>query len=118
MIKINGVTVKSPSTLIPSIVNVGSRVDRNAAGLAVMDRIGRKRRLEIQWNYVTNAELQTIINNAGKTSAFFAVTYFDPEDMADRTITCYAEHFEFKMQRYENGAAVGWEDVRLDLIER
>lgn len=118
MLKINGVTVKSPSKLISSIRNVGSRVDLNAAGLAVIDRIGRKRRLEIQWNFVTNTELQVIITNAGKNSAFFSVTYYDPEDKAAKTITCYAENLEFGMQRYEGAAAVGWEDVKLDLMER
>ena len=116
MLKINGVTVKTPSSLVVSIRNVGSRVDINAAGNSVMDRTGRKRRLDLRWRYLTNTEMSAIVNNAA--DAFFSVTYYDPEGMSSKTLTCYVEHFEFGMQRYSGAAAVGWEDARLELMER
>ena len=114
MLKINGVTVKTPSSLVVSIRNVGSRVDINAAGNSVMDRTGRKRRLDLRWRYLTNTEMNAIVTNAA--NAFFSVTYYDPEGA--KTLTCYVEHFEFGMQRYSGTAAVGWEDARLELMER
>lgn len=114
MLKINGVTVKTPSSLVVSIRNVGSRVDINAAGNAVMDRTGRKRRLDLRWRYLTDTEMSAIVTNAA--DAFFSVTYYDPE--GTKTLTCYVEHFEFGMQRYSGATAVGWEDARLELAER
>ena len=51
----------------------------------MMDRLARKRRLEIEWAYLTNTQMTLI---AGKVTApFFSVSYYDPESGA-KTITC------------------------------
>jgi len=118
VLTINGVAVKSPSRMIVSVIPVTSRADRNAAGDTVIDRIARKRKLECEWRYLTTAELQTIQNNAGKDTVFFSVMYFDAEDNANKTITCYVGVFEMGMHRHDGTRAVGWEDVKLELIER
>lgn len=118
MLQINGQTVASPSEMLITITDAATRVDRNAAGLAVIDRTGRKRRLEITWAYLTNAELNTILTNAGVSDVFFTVQYYDPETGAARTGTFYTVQQTMGMQRYSGTAAVGWEDVKLDLMER
>lgn len=118
MMQINGTAVKSPSEMLITITDAATRVDRNAAGLAVIDRTGRKRRLEITWAYLTNAELNTILTNAGVSGVFFTVQYYDPETGAARTGTFYAAQQTMGMQRYSGTSAVGWEDVKLDLMER
>jgi len=115
MFSLAGTTVRTPSSLRVVFSNI-AKIEQNAAGLTVMDRLARKRRLEIQWAYLTNAQMNLI---AGKVTApFFTVTYFDPEDGASKTITCRSENFETGMQRYTGSAAVGWQDVKLELIEQ
>lgn len=115
MLSLAGTSVRTPSLLRVVFSNI-AKIEHNAAGLTVMDRLARKRRLEIQWAYLTNAQMNVI---AGKVTApFFTVTYFDPEDGASKTITCRSENFETGMQRYAGSAAVGWQDVKLELIEQ
>ena len=101
--KINSVTVKSPSSVITSLQNIGSRVDRNAAGSAVMDRIGQKKRLEIVWNVLTPAELNVILTNSA--AAFFTVEH-------EGTATYYAENIEYAKHR------TVYVDVKMELMER
>lgn len=114
MLSLAGTSVRTPSLLRVVFSNI-AKIEHNAAGMTVMDRLARKRRLEIQWAYLTNAQMSTI---AGKVTApFFSVSYYDPESGA-KTITCRVENFETGMQRYAGSAAVGWQDVKLELIEQ
>ena len=114
MLSLAGTTVRAPSSLRVVFSNI-AKIEQNAAGLTVMDRLARKRRLEIEWAYLTNTQMTQI---AGKVTApFFSVSYYDPESGA-KTITCRVENFETGMQRYTGSAAVGWQDVKMELIEQ
>lgn len=114
MLSLAGTTVRTPSSLRVVFSNI-AKIEQNAAGLTVMDRLARKRRLEIEWAYLTNTQMTLI---AGKVTApFFLVSYYDPESGA-KTITCRSENFETGIQRYAGSAAIGWADVKLELIEQ
>lgn len=108
MLKLNDVTVKSPSRLLINPIEIGTK-ERTASGLTVYDRVGRKKRLDIQWRFLTSAELNLIFTNTNM--GFFNVEYPGPSGV--ETMTCYTEHFEAGMLRPD-----GWEDTRLELMER
>lgn len=114
MLSLAGTSVRTPSLLRVVFTNV-AKIEQNAAGLTVMDRLARKRKLEIEWAYLTNAQMSTIASKV--TAPFFSVSYYDPESGA-KTITCRAENFETGVQRYTGSAAVGWQDVKMELIEQ
>lgn len=114
MLSLAGTTVRTPSSLRVVFSNI-AKIEQNAAGLTVMDRLARKTKLEIEWAYLTNAQMSTIASKV--TAPFFSVSYYDPESGA-KTITCRAENFETGIQRYAGSAAVGWADVKLELIEQ
>ena len=115
MLSLAGTSVRTPSLLRVGFSNI-AKIEPNAAGLTLMDRLARKRRLEIEWAYLTNAQMKTIASNV--TSPFFSVSYYDPETSAAKTITCRVENFETGMQRYTGSAAVGWQDIKLELVEQ
>jgi hypothetical protein len=117
MMSIAGSSVKTPSKFRVSYEDVRT-MDNNAAGLAVIDRLARKRRISAEWRYLSNSDMNTIATKAGKTSPLFSVTYYDPDDGASKTITCFLVNFEMGMQRYASSAAVGWEDVKLEVREQ
>ena len=74
MFSLAGTTVRTPSLLRVGFANI-AKIEHNAAGLTVMDRLARKRRLEVEWRYLTNAQMSTI---AGKVTApFFSVSYYE-----------------------------------------
>ncbi len=113
MITINSSTIKTPSETIVSFVDVQT-IERNAAGLAVIDRLARKRKVSMRWKYLSNSDLSTIMTAIA--SAYFNVVY--PEPSGAMTISCYTEVFETGLQKYSGSAAVGWQDIKLDVIER
>jgi len=114
---LGGTTVASPSKITVSTNDI-SKIDRNAAGLTVIDRQTRKRQLEIEWNYLTNAQAATLLGAAGSSTVFFSVVYVDPQDNASKTITCYATERSLSVLRNVSGAPYGWEDVKLTLVEQ
>ena len=113
MITIGASTVRTPSDMRVSFLDV-QNVERNAAGLAVIDRIARKKRVSMSWNYISNSDLSTILT--ALAPVYFNITY--PEASGAVTISCYVEMFEAGLQKYSGGAAVGWKDTKLEVIER
>ena len=84
----------------------------------MVDRIGRKRGLHIQWNYLTKTEMQLIAQNAGSDSAFFAVETFNPQTGAMESKEMTLQLLETGVARLVNGALAGWEGTKLDVMER
>jgi len=113
MITIGSSTVRTPSDMRVSFLDV-QNVERNAAGLAVIDRIARKKRVSMSWNYISNSDLSTVLSAI--SGIYFNLTY--PEASGAVTISCYVEMFEAGLQKYSGGAAVGWKDTKLEVIER
>ncbi len=118
MLKFRNNTVKSPSKMFVVFFNITSKPDRNAAGNEVMDRFGRKRRLELEWAYLTPTEMSTLLTNADKDSLFFDVTYHDPETDTAKTMTARVSNLEMGIQRYSGTSVIGWEDVKMELTEQ
>jgi len=118
ILTIAGTAVKSPSKMISVIRDVSGRIDRNAAGTTVIDRIAQKRDLECEWAYLTNAEIETILTKAGESSTFFTVYYYDAQDNANKTITCYVLERSMGVQRYSGTTPVGWENVKITFREQ
>ena len=66
MIKINNVTIPTPSEYNVGIQDL-SKAERNARGTMIIERIATKRKLEMNWKYLTKLELQQLLN---KTAPF------------------------------------------------
>lgn len=115
MIIVNGVTIKTPQRLSVGIYDVSSNADRNAQGTIVIDRVAVKRKLEMEWGALSNAEISAILSAV--TAVFFSVTYPDPQTGGNKTITCYVGDRSAPMARYKAGGIV-WEGLKMNFIER
>lgn len=113
MITLGSSSVKTPSEMTVSFVD-RQTVETNAAGLSVIDRIARKRKVNLKWSYISNSDLSTVITAIAPV--YFNLIY--PEPSGAVTISCYVENFEAGLQKYAGSAAVGWQDAKLDLMER
>ena len=114
MIKINGVSIPTPSTYQVSLNDI-SKADRNANGLMLIQRIATKRKLELSWMYLSQANLSTLLQAI--SGIFFTVEYPDPQDGALKTGSFYSGDKTAGAIDYKNGV-VRWKDCKFNLIER
>ena len=114
MIKINGVDIATPKTFETTVTDLDGETNRNANGELIRDRIAVKRKLNLEWGPLNQAQMQTLLNAV--SSVFFTVTFPDPMSgvitktmyVGDRTAPAYA---------YINGA-VKWSGLKMNFIEK
>lgn len=114
MISINGVAIATPKTFEATISDLDGESNRNADGELIRDRIAVKRKLNLEWGPLTQAETQTLLSAV--SSVFFTVTFPDPMSgvvtktmyVGDRTAPAY---------QYVNGE-VKWQGLKMNFIEK
>lgn len=114
MIKINNVTIPSPSSLNVSVQDI-NKAERNTNGTMIIERIATKRKVELQFAHLTRVELSTLLQSI--TSTFFTVEYPDPQTNALNTITCYVGDRKTEMIMYKDGVPY-WKNVTFNFIEQ
>ena len=115
VLKVNGAAVPAPSEMKIAVFDVGSGVSRSASGLAVFDRTGVKRRLELKWNHMDSAALCALLEACG--SGFFHVEYPDPQLGGARGMDCCCGDRVTGILRMVNGAPL-WKNVEMTWTER
>lgn len=114
MIKINGVDIATPKTYEATVTDLDGETNRNANGEMIRDRIAVKRKLNLEWGPLTQAEIQTLLSAV--SSVFFTVTFPDPMSgmvtktmyVGDRTAPAYS---------FIDGE-VKWQGLKMNFIEK
>ena len=114
MISINGVQIATPKTYEATVSDLDGESNRNANGELIRDRIAVKRKLNLEWGPLTQAEIQTLLSAV--SSVFFTVTFPDPMSgmvtktmyVGDRTAPAYS---------FINGQ-VKWQGLKMNFIEK
>ena len=114
MLKIAGVTVKTPSELKVGRFDI-TKSNRSASGKMMMELIATKRRVDCVWKMVPDNELQTIIDTITANKQFFTLTY--PSAGGSATMTCYAGDIVTSLWHTKNGIRY-WEEVSIPFIEQ
>ena len=114
MLKIAGITVKAPTELKVGRFDL-SKSSRTASGKMVMDIIATKRRVDVVWRYIPDADLQVILNLLAANKPFFTLEY--PDAGGQQTMTCYAGDILTSLWHTKNGIRY-WEDVSIAFIEQ
>lgn len=114
MIKINGVDIATPKTYEATVSDLDGESNRNANGELIRDRIAVKRKINLEWGLLSQAEIQTLLTSV--SGVFFTVTFPDPMSgiitktmyVGDRTATAY---------QYKDGE-VKWQGLKMNFIEK
>lgn len=115
MVKINGNAVPTPSVFRVSFEEVGGGQDRSAAGGAVKDFIGTRRRLKLRWAHLSAAALKGLLSAVD--GAFFEASFPDPATGGERVAECWCAARSMGVLRVTDGAPV-WTDIEMEWIER
>lgn len=114
LLTINGAAIPAPSEYTLGIQDI-SKAERNANGEMIIERIATKRKLDLKWNYLSAADLSTILNAVA--DVFFTVQYFDSKDNANKSGTFYCGDRKCGMIDFKNSVP-RWKDVTFNLIEK
>lgn len=114
MLVINGVNVVAPKSMSVSISDIDGDTGRNANGTIVRDRVAIKRKIELEWGMLTQAEISKLLNAV--SSVFFNVTFIDPQQgqvtktmyVGDRSAPVFSFNEKFKP----------WSGLKMNLIEQ
>lgn len=114
MIKVNGVDIATPKVFEVSISDLDGESNRNANGDLIRDRIAVKRKINLEWQPLSQLEMQTLLNAV--SIVFFTVTFPDPQSgmitktmyVGDRTAPAY---------QYKDGE-VKWSGLKMNFIEK
>lgn len=114
MLVINGVNVVAPKSMSVSISDIDGDTGRNANGTIVRDRVAIKRKIELEWGMLTQAEISQLLNAV--SSVFFNVTFIDPQQgqvtktmyVGDRSAPVFSFNEKFKP----------WSGLKMNLIEQ
>lgn len=115
MIKINGTLVKTPQQCTVGIEDIANKENRNALGETLIGRTAVKRRIDMEWAYLTSAECSTILTAV--LPVFFEVEYPDPQTGVTRTMVAHVDERVAPMLKYQ-GETPFWEGLSLSLVER
>ena len=116
VLRVNGVDMPAPSTMKINIFDVSASADRSASGIAVIDRVGTKRKLEMTWAHLTPAQLSALLTAVGE-KLFFTAEYPDPQTGGMRSMNCYCGDRATGILRMDGNSPV-WTDVEMNWIER
>ncbi len=114
MIKINGVSVKSPKSFDVTINDFDGESERNARGDLIRDRIAVKRTMKCEWGPLLGWEIAEILN--ASSGVFFSLEYPDPLSGVT-TKTVYAGNRTSPVLKNTNGQVI-WENLSVTFVER
>lgn len=113
--KINGVTVKTPSSMQVDIMDIDSDSYRTAKGNLVRDRVAVKRKIACSWNWLTIAECSTLLQAV--EDEFVELTYLDPKLGTVTTKTVYVGDRTSPVYSFVDGKE-GWKGVQMTFTEK
>lgn len=114
MIKIDGITIPTPSDYQVGIMDI-SKAERNARGDLIIERIATKRKLEFSWKFLDKDHLSKLLKLV--SPVFFKVEYIEPQDNAFKTGTFYVGDRKIGALDYRSGN-IRYKDIKFNIIER
>ncbi|WP_424766296.1 DUF6711 family protein [Paenibacillus sp. sgz302251] len=114
LLQINGVDMPAPSSLSIGAQDIG-KWERNASGSMIGEIIATKAKIELEWKYLTPAQLAQILSAIDST--FFNVTYTDPKTNSLRTMSCYKGDRNMGIMDFIGGV-LRYKDLKVNFIEK
>lgn len=118
MIKIEGVSVKDPSSFSWNLMDLSSEdgTGRTLSGTATKDVVAQKRKLSIVWNNIDKEYAETILKQVN-SKVFLSVTYPDAMTGTNITKTFYIGDRKADMEIWSATKKI-YKTLSFDFIEK
>ena len=114
--RVNGIAIKAPTEITISPENL-DKAERTMDGTMVVDVIGTKRKIDVNWEYLSKEDMTTLAN-ATKNSAFTIVTFHDKLTGALITMTARGEGLTYSPHYNWSKGTLLWKSVAITFKER
>jgi len=114
LLKIAGATIAAPTKYEVGIMDI-NKLERNANGDMIGERITTKIKLELAWTMLSGSEMSQLQNLLAPL--FFSVEYLDPKYNSMKTITCYAGDRKGGLINFVKGNPT-YKDFTVNIIQR
>lgn len=114
--KINSKTIQSPNEINNTFEDLDV-IERTMDGTMVVDIIGKKRIVNVNWNYLTK-ENMTLLSEEIKSSTFVTISFIDKETGTLTTMTSKPKNLSYSPYYDWVNDKVLWKDVSLSFVER
>jgi len=116
LVTIGATEIKNPSNIEVGTFRI-TKSQRTASGLMQQELIAIKKRIELQWEMITQADLKAILDKLD-TAVFHGLTYPDPQGVDGlSTITVYIGDIQKGLWHMQGGVR-WWKGARIGLVER
>lgn len=115
MLKLNGQEVKAPKSMSVTIADLDGETHSAADGTLIRDRITVKRKLQVEWGVMTQAEIQQILTNI--QNVFFTVEFTDPL-AGTKTCTMYVGDRSSDFYSWNLRGQIMYSGLKADFIEQ
>jgi len=118
LITVNSVALPNPSELKFSFYDITNSY-RTVDGLAHTEFIAQKRKINVKYSFVSQADVTTIIGALKLSTFYFPVSFFNPETGSQTTGSFYVGDRDIGMFKYDNDTDEAWyEGFSFALIEQ
>ena len=114
--KINSKTIKAPTELTCSN-EVLDKSERTMDGTMVVDVIGRKRKVEVSWKYLTKEDMG-LLTSETKSGSFVTIDYNDPETGNLTSMTARPQGLTCQPRYDWVKGKIMWASVSIAFVER
>ena len=113
MLKVNGVEMPTPSGMTPMMYDI-TEAERDSTGTMHIDLIATKYKVECTWSYLTQEDMTKLLKAI--KSITFRITFTDPEDGNDKTVSVYKGDRSIPILRVVDGKNT-YKDFKVNFIE-
>lgn len=114
--KINSKTIKAPTELTCSN-EVLDKSERTMDGTMVVDIIGRKRKIEVSWKYLSKEDM-SLLSAETKGGTFVTIDYNDPETGKLTSITARPQDLSCQPRYDWVKGKIMWSSVSVVFVEK
>ena len=114
--RVNGVKIKAPTEITISPENL-DKAERTMDGTMVVDVIGTKRKIDVNWEYLSKEDMTTLAH-ATRNSVFTVVTFHDKHTGELITMTARGEGLTYSPHYNWAKGTLLWKSVAISFKER
>ena len=115
--KINTSLIKTPSNIGYGMMHLDDG-ERNTVGKILIDFIATKQKLELSWNYMTCAEVKSLLDLIGSPNRIVAIEYFNPAQNAITTKNFYTSDKSMSPDLFDGtGNPKGFKTFTVNAVE-
>lgn len=113
LLEIDGVALPTPSEMTVGTMDI-SKAERNANGNLIIERINTKKKITVQYEYLSASDLAKVLFAVSPTT--FSVRYLDPVTNSFRSAKFYSGDRNAGMIDFINNVP-RYKNIQFDLIQ-